>query len=327
MNADHPSLEAVQNSVGVVIVHYYRFSDLLHLVSELIETQGVCPTNIVVCDNGSNPGEMETLHSCHSRIEIRAFPNVGYGAAVNHGVAALPASCDFIFIATHELRLDEGCLAALASVMQSDDNLGMVGPLLKHLDRPAEVWSVGGQFRGLRRLPEHLLEVGSEVPVARTCDWLDGCAVLARRTSLRHVGGLAEAYFLYFEDVELGCAMRTAGWGVASYSGAVAYQSPGGHMDHRLAIRNLAWLHRQYAHWIPYALWTIENLVRVVVGTIVRPRGALIRQRGRVLGLIQAFRLPDELHSRRLNMRTSAIRPLVATTSSTRAQGGYPDAE
>jgi GT2 family glycosyltransferase len=48
----------------------------------------------------------------------------------------------------------------------------------------------------------------------RQVAWVTGCCLLVRRDCLRRLGGLDEAFFLYYEDVDLCRRARAAGWSV-----------------------------------------------------------------------------------------------------------------
>ena len=49
-------------------------------------------------------------------------------------------------------------------------------------------------------------------PVERTAGWLSGSCLLLRRSAFDSVGGFDPRDFMYFEDVDLGERLGTAGW-------------------------------------------------------------------------------------------------------------------
>ncbi|NIL85256.1 hypothetical protein RhoFasGS6_02642 [Rhodococcus fascians] len=290
--------------VGVVIVHYFRYDDLVDLLEQLGADEMVEEANIVVCDNGSNPGEVEFLRAQYPAVKINRLSNIGYGAAANLGVSALSMRCNHVFVATHELKLEPGCLKILSGALDRDERLGMAGPLLKRTDEPKVTWSAGGGVSRIRKMPYHRLGMTSD---STDCDWLDGSAIMFRRKAFEDLNGFADCFFLYFEDVELGLVANAMGWSVRCIAGAGAYQTPGGHLDHRLAVRNLAWTLRSRGYVIAYILWILENTGRIVIGTVGKPRGALSRQRMRFGALLEALRLPDELKSRRSSTTVKGV--------------------
>ncbi|MBY3989435.1 glycosyltransferase [Rhodococcus fascians] len=290
--------------VGVVIVHYFRYDDLVDLLEQLSADEMVEQANIVVCDNGSNPGEVEFIEAEYPAVIVNRLKNIGYGAAANLGVSALSLRCNHVFVATHELKLEPGCLRILSAALDRDARLGMAGPLLKRADDTNVTWSAGGRISKIRKMPYHRLGLMSG---SSDCDWLDGSAIMFRRKAFEEANGFADCFFLYFEDVELGLVANAMGWRVRCIADAGAYQTPGGHLDHRLAVRNLAWTLRSRRYVIAYILWILENTGRIVIGTIGKPRGALARQRMRFGAILEALRLPNELKSRRSSTTVKGV--------------------
>jgi GT2 family glycosyltransferase len=59
-------------------------------------------------------------------------------------------------------------------------------------------------------------------------DWISGALFMVRRSALRDVGGFDERFFMYAEDVDLGCRLRDAGWRLAHLPDISAVHVQGG---------------------------------------------------------------------------------------------------
>ena len=69
-------------------------------------------------------------------------------------------------------------------------------------------------------------------PVERTAGWLSGSCLLLRREAFEQVDGFDPAYFMYFEDVDLGDRLGRAGWSSVYCPSALAVHQ-GGHSTER----------------------------------------------------------------------------------------------
>jgi GT2 family glycosyltransferase len=121
-------------------------------------------------------------------------------------------------------------MAHLYGSLRSSPAMGAVGPVLGRLSQPDTIWSAGGSFTKRRRRPFHLRADEALQGLIPTDDvdvaWLDGAALLVRRSAFVEVGGFREDYFLYWEDIDLCLPLRALGWRVLVSSQARAWQEP-----------------------------------------------------------------------------------------------------
>ncbi|HEX5545163.1 MAG TPA: glycosyltransferase family 2 protein [Nitrospira sp.] len=282
-------------SLGAVVVHYHRESSLSRLLTNLVTVQDVRPENVVVVDNGSDEEAIRDVSLEHNGVRWIQLNNPGYGAAMNAGVAALPEEVDVVALLTHDVILEDECLRDLQYALLSSTSNGLVGPLLLDLSKPGTVWSVGGAVSPIRKIPYNLARGTTKRPSSslRRVEWLDGSVGVLRRQDYVRVGGMAEYYFLYFEDVDFGWKLASRlGKQVLCDTGAVAGQSPGRSLDQYLATRNLLWLFREHRMNVAWLLFLLETILRLLVGPVARPRAALPRWRLRAMGLVAGLRQP-----------------------------------
>ena len=163
------------------------------------------------------------------------FPgrNLGFGAGVNRGLAALAAPGtpagppEWVLVSNSDLVVHPGALDGLRTALESRPAWALVGPRIFNDD--------GTVYPSVRRFPSfldaagHALlalfqpenrftkrynpgpPVGDEVVEA---GWISGSCFLARRSALEELGGFDEAYFMYAEDMDLCWRAHQAGWGV-----------------------------------------------------------------------------------------------------------------
>jgi N-acetylglucosaminyl-diphospho-decaprenol L-rhamnosyltransferase len=230
--------------------HLERFLSSLTLATDL-------PVTVVLADNGSTDGAPESaVQRFPDTRLLRTGENLGYGRAVNRGVASLDSSSsDFIVVANPDVVWGPGSIDALLEAMTRWPTAGAVGPLIRDPD--------GSVYPSARHLPS-LIRGGMHAvvgpvwknnpwtkayrqerqePSERAVGWLSGSCLLMRRAAFEQIGGFDERYFMYMEDVDLGDRLSRAGW-LNVYVPDAEILHDKGHSTGRDPARNLAAHHR-----------------------------------------------------------------------------------
>ncbi|MFT5563624.1 MAG: N-acetylglucosaminyl-diphospho-decaprenol L-rhamnosyltransferase [Myxococcota bacterium] len=177
---------------------------------------------VLVVDAGSGDGSVQHLRT--AGITVLSLANLGFGRAVNAGVAALPEDVDVVVICNADTTWKAGAVTALAARARAG-GIGAVGPAVLYPDGrlqasarmlPDLTTAVGhavlGRWWAANRWTQRYRMADVDPAVARDADWLSGCALAVYRPAFVHVGGFDPGYFLYVEDVDLSVRLRAAGW-------------------------------------------------------------------------------------------------------------------
>lgn len=210
-------------SMTAVVVNYNAGRALADCVASL-ETELV--DDIVVVDNGSRDGSMETLAaSCPEARRILAGRNLGYGGAANLG--ARTTSSEYVLVCNPDLVAKPGAVATLLAVLEDRPDVAIAGPMLR--ESSGVVYPSGREFPGMGEAIGHgfvglfwggnpwtrrYRRIGQEQHHAREADWVSGAFFVVRRKAFDAVGGFDERYFMYVEDVDLCWRLHRAGWAV-----------------------------------------------------------------------------------------------------------------
>lgn len=251
--------------IGAVVVHFNQPLALATTLQRLVDGNRV-PDTIVVVDNASSvlpdPDDLPT-----GAVLLEAGINGGYGYAVNRGVEYLLDNdrVDALLVLTHETILEAETLALLEESMLAGGDGTLVGPLLVDQRGGHErVWSAGGAVTSTGRARH--LSAGEPpariTPVLEDVEWIDGAALLMPVALWQEVGGLAEEYFLYFEDMDLCRRVHDVGGKVQCDRRARATQHPGGRTPH-LRMRNGYYYHRVWSSPGRRWLWLLEESARL----------------------------------------------------------------
>ena len=219
--------------IGAVVVDHDAGPLLESCVRSLL-ADGAGP--VVVVENGAAGSAPQALievledgQSQPVRV-VRPGRNVGFGAGVNRGLAALAGETsppDWVLVCNPDLVVHPGALAALRQALETQQAWALVGPRI--------FGDAGVVYPSVRNFPSFTDAAGHALlamfnpqnpftlrynpgtpagDVVTGAGWVSGSCFLARRSALEELGGFDEAYFMYNEDMDLCWRAHEAGWGV-----------------------------------------------------------------------------------------------------------------
>jgi len=190
--------------VDALVVVNHRSHALLE--QNLAATVDGLDARVVVVDNLSTPEERAAVRrvtDVHG-WELVEAANDGFGAGVNRGVArARELGCDAFLVLNPDLELAPATARGLLDAARRD-RLALVGPRILRPD--GSVWFAGGALdvaTGRTRTRPDL--------VGATPEWLTGACLALHDELWGRVGGFSDAYFMYWEDIDLSARVRAAG--------------------------------------------------------------------------------------------------------------------
>jgi GT2 family glycosyltransferase len=218
------------SSVAAIVVGHDSRPFLDRALASIGDTAGDVET--VLVDNASSDGSVELVRERFPRCGVvEAGENLGFGRACNLGVAA--TTTELVLLLNPDAWVDARCVDDLRRAMQADARLGWAAPRLFYPDgRPQFIWAptVGIAGEAIQRLrnpferrqwAHHLLP--RVLRALGDPGWYSAACALIRRRAWEEVGGFDPAFFLYFEDADLGLRLRQAGWRLGQVEEARAY--------------------------------------------------------------------------------------------------------
>ncbi|WP_307793720.1 glycosyltransferase family 2 protein [Actinotalea soli] len=179
---------------------------------------------LVLVDNGTEHERVDRVVQEHGAVLVRDGHNHGYGGAANRGSTG--ARQRWIVVANPDVVWHPGALDLLLEAGERHPEAGALGPTLLNTDGtrypssrafPSLVQGVGHALLGkvwpgnpftVRYRQDHQEPRGDEGPTG----WLSGACLLLRREAFEQVEGFDEAYFMFFEDLDLAERLLAAGW-------------------------------------------------------------------------------------------------------------------
>lgn len=201
--------------VTVVTVNYNRPGDTVELLNSISHSD-LSSSSLLVIDNGSTDGSLKILKETFPDLRIFSLPqNLGFAGGFNYGMRmALEAGSDAVLIINNDTIVPTVFLAPLVSVLGSDAKIGAVAPKIFCKDGRT-IWWAGGKLNLSRG---QIINVGSgqidngQADNVADCDYLTGCCVLFRASSLKQVGLFDQNFTHTGEDVDLSLRLTKAGY-------------------------------------------------------------------------------------------------------------------
>lgn len=310
--------------VLAVVVNWNAGGLLLACARTLVEAGAA---EIVVVDNDSSDDSLPRLEEARlPRVRVlRTGQNLGYGAGINRGVAK--AGSGDVLVCNPDLLLDEDCIGALLTRLESEPDLGIVAPRLRNPDGttyvsgrpfPSVVDAMGHAFVGLvwpsNPWSRRYLQTGWDREEKADVDWASGALLLVRRRTFDLLGGFDERFFMFMEDVDMCWRARQNGWRVAIEPRAGAVHVVGASRAAR-PYRMILAHHRSLWQWtsLRWVGWHRLGLPLVAVALALRAALVCVAElKGR--GAIRHDRTADAGGSPAATRSTSLLRNLPLPT-------------
>ena len=188
-----------------VIIPNWNGMKVLPRSLESLSRQTLSAYRVTVVDNGSRDGSVDYVRSQWPGVRVLALSkNFGFCGAVNEGIRRSPA--DLIALLNNDAEADPGWLEALYEASEKFPEAGSFASKVLMAHEPERIESVGdmlkpdacGANRGRGETDRGQYDREEEVFSA------SGAAALFRHSLFEKIGLFDEAFFAYFEDIDLG---------------------------------------------------------------------------------------------------------------------------
>jgi len=227
-----------------VIVPNYNGIEILRNCLVSLQEHDRKPEQIIVVDNGSSDGSVETIRKDFPDVTLISLKNnTGFTGANNAGITA--ASGDLLVLLNNDCIVEPGWLSNLEKRMD-DPSTGAVTSSIRNINDVNTMDSAGGEidWMGFSR------DIGKGEPASHFTEQMDlafpcGGAVMVRRSALPNSSKLFwDKLFIYQEDLDLGFELNRTGWRIVYEPTAVvrhmhsATSGRGSYFKEHLCTRN-----------------------------------------------------------------------------------------
>lgn len=192
--------------IYVIMLTYNLKEETVRCLTELsqVKANGY-QTRTILIDNASEDDTANEIKNSFPQVKlITNKTNRGFAAAVNQGLklALKDPGMEFCLLLNNDTFLNKIFLNLLVRTINSDKNVGIAAPALKHYQKEKLLFGMEGHLDLKKGKVWHrnLKLIKNKKPVES--DFVSGCCMLIKRQVLEKVGLLDERFYLYLDDVD-----------------------------------------------------------------------------------------------------------------------------
>lgn len=172
---------------------------------------------VLVVDNGSSDGSAAILHERFPEITLVALPeNRRFAGGCNLGIhEARVAGAEIIVLLNNDTIVDANLIEHLVMAMDAHPTCAAAGPMIYYARDPRRIWYAGGTLHlGLGVTLHRGLGSYNDARFSRVepTNFITGCCLALRVSTLDEIGMLDEGYYLYCEDSDWCTRARRKGY-------------------------------------------------------------------------------------------------------------------
>ena len=273
----------VKGMFSVIIVTYNSATYIRPCLNSIFCKSGSTAIEIIVVDNASTDQTVEIIKIEFPKVRVALRrENGGFSVACNQG--ANLAKGEFLYFCNPDtVILDD--IFSCANHWLSDRSIGVFSPLIMAPNGYEHAFAfnfphpptllIGAFVRNAigKSNAERLQICRRNKAMVIECDWVLGACLFISSATFRDIGGFDEAFFLYFEDVDICKRVKQAGHRViASREAAIMHHKYGSsRLLHNLEVRRIR-LQSELTYYLKH-----HQSIGLVLASLLDKKSSLFR--------------------------------------------------
>ena len=221
-----------KNETAVIICNYNGGEDTVKCIEAVIHSKDI-KCDIYVVDNASTDGSADRIgRQFGKKVTIlQNAENLGGSGGFGRGLRmAVEEGYPYIMMLDNDAYVDRDTIKKLHRYLEENPGVGIVGAKIMMSDDPGRIMDYAKtiDFEAFIDRSKWCGKLDSEeTQEPRECDFAAATAAMVRREVLLKCGGMDEAHFIYYDDIELGYRIKKSGYKVVSLGNAKAWHKSG----------------------------------------------------------------------------------------------------
>lgn len=247
------------NNTAVIICNYNGGEATIKCIKAVLDSQGIS-CDIYIIDNASTDGSVEHLNETFGNtVSILQNPkNLGGSGGFGRGLRlAAERGYPYIMMLDNDAYVDKDTIRKLQDYLQENQDVGIVGAKIMMADDPERIMDYAKtiDFSVYMDGSKWCGQLDSEeASIPRDCDFAAATAAMVRREALIKSGGMDEAHFIYYDDIEMCYRIKLFGFRVVDLGSARAWHDSGARKKASTTFARYYFArnrHRFFAKYIP----------------------------------------------------------------------------
>lgn len=219
----------------VSIVNYKAAPLVIELLPELIKQLDSNLDRVIIVDNNSMDGSIETLKQFIEKHKLKEFVllvsssnnggfSYGNNLAIRNAIKSYSKKPQYVWLVNPDTQMKTNALDALLMFMDSNPQAGILGSRLEAPNGQPQCsafrfHTIGSELLSALRLGlldklfhNKLVSLSSIPSSSEQCDWVAGASMFIRYKVIDNIGMMDETYFLYFEETDFCLQAKREGW-------------------------------------------------------------------------------------------------------------------
>ncbi len=261
-------------SIGIVICNYNKRDYVLQCIQSVIESK-MQDFDLYVVDNASVDDSAEMIQKKYGdKLNLIVNKeNLGGSGGFNAGLRiALKKGYKYLMCLDNDVLVDEEAIGELYNFLETNNDVGMVGSKVYHMNNPdlVQQFGINIDFKDYCVESKYLnyIEDGN-MPEVVYSDSVAACSLMVRSSVVKEIGVMPEENFLYWDDTEWGYLCNLSGYKVASYGRSKVLHAMGAKKE----SENTFPTYYAWRNWILFFIkYTpvekLEEMTRMFLGSI-----------------------------------------------------------
>jgi len=219
-------------NTAVIICNYNGGAATIKCIQAVLASQEIS-CDIYVIDNASTDGSVAQIKQIFGDcVTVVQNPeNLGGSGGFGKGLRmAAEKGYPYIMMLDNDAYADVDTIGRLREYLQDNPDVGIVGAKIMMSDDPERIMDYAKtiDFSAYIDGSKWCGQLDSEeASIPRDCDFAAATAAMVRRDALIKCGGMDEAHFIYYDDIEMCYRIKLTGFRVVSLGSAKAWHDSG----------------------------------------------------------------------------------------------------